>query len=96
VSINDEASDGNGRKAMEENGKADKDAKAPVDVATPPPEAEPKPESAELERPSARLRAGPDLILDERLNSAAAPFLYLLAIILIAVAGYFAYTFVRG
>jgi hypothetical protein len=33
---------------------------------------------------------------DERLNSAAAPFLYLLGGILIAVAGYFAYTFLRG
>jgi hypothetical protein len=35
----------------------------------------------------------PDLILDERLMSAAAPFLYLLAIILLAVAGYLIYSF---
>ncbi|MFT4077677.1 hypothetical protein [Rhodomicrobium sp.] len=35
----------------------------------------------------------PDLILDERLSSAAAPFLYLLAIILLAVAGYLVYSF---
>jgi hypothetical protein len=39
---------------------------------------------------------GPDLILDERLTSAAAPFLYLLSIILIAIAGYFLYNFLRG
>ncbi|MBJ7543673.1 hypothetical protein [Rhodomicrobium udaipurense] len=35
----------------------------------------------------------PDLILDERLTSAAAPFLYLLAIVLLAVAGYLIYSF---
>ena len=40
--------------------------------------------------------ARPDLILDERLTSAAAPFLYLLSIGLIAVAGYFVYLFFRG
>ncbi len=39
------------------------------------------------------LQPGPDLILDERLTSAAAPFLYMLSIILIAVAGYFVYLF---
>jgi hypothetical protein len=37
-----------------------------------------------------------DLIIDERLTSAAAPFLYLLSIILIAVAAYFLYIFFRG
>ncbi len=38
----------------------------------------------------------PDLILDERLTSAAAPFLYLLSIILIAIAAYFLYIFLHG
>ncbi len=39
---------------------------------------------------------GPDLVLDERLNSAAAPFLYLLAVVLIVVAGYFVYLLLLG
>jgi hypothetical protein len=39
---------------------------------------------------------GPDLILDERLTSAAAPFLYMLSLVLIAVAGYFVYLFFHG
>jgi hypothetical protein len=84
---------------MTDNGKAEKDAKLPLDeaAASPPQEAEPGPEHADaLDRRSVPLRPGPDLILDERLNSAAAPFLYLLAIILLAVAGYFAYTFLRS
>ncbi len=81
---------------MEENGKADKDANAPFNERPRLPDADPNPEGAESERPGVRLRAGPDLILDERLNSAAAPFLYLLSLVLIAVAGYFVYTFLRG
>ena len=40
--------------------------------------------------------AEPDLVLDERLTSAAAPFLYLLSTVLIAVAGYFVYLFFHG
>ncbi len=39
---------------------------------------------------------GPDLITDERLTSAAAPFLYMLSLVLIAVAGYFVYLFFYG
>ncbi len=39
---------------------------------------------------------GPDLIMDERLTSAAAPFLYMLSVVLIAVAGYFVYLFFYG
>jgi hypothetical protein len=35
-------------------------------------------------------------ILDDELNSAASPFLYLLSALLIAVAAYFAYTLLRG
>jgi len=35
----------------------------------------------------------PDLVLDERLSSAAAPFLYLLAVVLVAVAAYLIYSF---
>jgi hypothetical protein len=82
---------------MEGNGNAGKDEKARLDEAPPSPEAEPAMEVAQTgERASGRLRAGADLMLDERLNSAAAPFLYLLAVILIAVAGYFAYTLLRG
>ena len=38
----------------------------------------------------------PDLILDERLTSAAAPFLYMLSFVLIAVAGYFVYLLFHG
>jgi hypothetical protein len=84
---------------MGDNGKAKKDAKLQLDE-TPEPqprESEPAPEATETsEVRSAPMRPGPDLILDERLNSAAAPFLYLLSVILIAVAGYFLYNFVRG
>ncbi len=83
---------------MEGNGKADRAEKLlPEETPPAPTEVESVTESAETsERPGVRLRAGPDLILDERLNSAAAPFLYLVAIILVAVAGYFVYTFLRG
>jgi hypothetical protein len=83
---------------MEGNGKAHKDERLRLEETPPsPPEAEPLAESADTaERPSARLRAGPDVILDERLNSAAAPFLYLLAIVLISIAGYFVYAFARS
>ncbi len=42
------------------------------------------------------MRSGPDLIMDERLTSAAAPFLYMLSLVLIAVAGYFVYLFFHG
>ena len=42
------------------------------------------------------MRPGPDLIMDERLTSAAAPFLYMLSVVLIAVAGYFVYLFFYG
>ena len=44
----------------------------------------------------APLPSEPDLILDERLTSAAAPFLYMLSLALIAVAGYFVYLFFHG
>jgi hypothetical protein len=36
------------------------------------------------------------LMLDERLNSAAAPFLYLLGSVVAAAAGYFLYMFLHG
>jgi hypothetical protein len=35
-------------------------------------------------------------MLDERLNSAAMPFLYLLSSVVIAAAGYFLYVFLHG
>jgi hypothetical protein len=35
-------------------------------------------------------------VLDDELNSAASPFLYLLSALLIAVAAYFAYNLLRG
>ena len=44
----------------------------------------------------APLPSEPDLILDERLTSAAAPFLYMLSLALITVAGYFVYLFFHG
>ncbi len=83
---------------MDDNGKADKDAHAPTDEAPAAPTevgGSPQPPEESQHR-SIPMRAGPDLILDERLTSAAAPFLYLLAIFLIAVAGYFAYVFLRA
>jgi hypothetical protein len=80
---------------MEDNGKAVKDAREQTATAAP---HDPAPEF--LEAPnhlSVPLQPDTDTELDdERLNSAAAPFLYLLGAILIAVAGYFAYTFLRG
>jgi hypothetical protein len=84
---------------MADNGKAEKNANLRLEEApaSPPPEGEPGQESAGApEHRGVPISPGPDLVLDERLDSAAAPFLYLLAVILLAVAGYFVYTFVRG
>jgi hypothetical protein len=85
-------------KAMGKNGKVENGAKLPEGEASlPPSEEEPSLENQDgPRRADVPLRPGPDLILDERLTSAAAPFLYLLAIILIAVAGYFVYVFLHG
>ncbi len=86
-------------KSMEDEGKRENDANLRRE--------DPPPTSLEMEEgPQSKLPhdhtevplrpVGPDLLLDERLSSAAAPFLYLLSIILIAVAGYFAYMFFHG
>ncbi len=84
--------------AMEDNGKSDEDeAKLNVEeTSDPPQETDGNMETQGRSSHPVPLRAGPDLILDERLTSAAAPFLYMLAIALIAGAGYFVYMFFRG
>ena len=75
-------------RTIEGHGREDHDAKF---------DAEDAPMSTEGEAgPGHDGPARPDLILDERLTSAAAPFLYLLSIGLIAVAGYFVYLFFHG
>jgi hypothetical protein len=48
------------------------------------------------EPPSARGERDTGPMLDEQLNSAATPFLYLLSSIIIAAAGYFLYAFLHG
>ena len=58
---------------------------------------EAEPENGDGHSQDAPLPAEPDLILDERLTSAAAPFLYMLSLVLYsAVAGYFVYLLFHG
>ena len=75
-------------RTIEGQGREDQDAKFDAGDAPTPTEMEAGPGRGGPERP--------DLILDERLTSAAAPFLYMLSVVLIAVAGYFVYLFFRG
>jgi hypothetical protein len=79
-------------RTVEEHGKGNHDAGFGAEEV-PMTEAEAGPESRESPSHDVPMRPGPDLILDERLTSAAAPFLYLLSIILTAVTGYFLYIF---
>lgn len=84
-------------KAMEDNREPNDDAKQNVEKASPPAqETDGRVKNEEASNRPVPLRAGPDLILDERLTSAAAPFLYMLAIALIAGAGYLVYMFFYG
>jgi hypothetical protein len=84
-------------RAAEENRKPDDDAKLSFEE-TPfvPQDTDRGQENQGAPSHPVPMRAGPDLILDERLTSAAAPFLYMLAIALVAVAGYFVYMFFHG
>ncbi len=80
----------------EDHGKSDHDAKFGMDEPPMMTEAETGAENRECHGHGIPMRPGPDLILDERLTSAAAPFLYMLSVVLIAVAGYFVYLFFQG
>lgn len=55
-----------------------------------------KQSSAPAHGADAPLPQSSDVLIDERLSSAAAPFLYLLSIISIAVLGYFLYIVFHG
>ena len=81
-------------RTVEEHGKGNHESGFGAEEAPMTTEAEP--ENRDSHGHDAPMRSGPDLILDERLTSAAAPFLYMLSIVLIAVAGYFVYLFFHG
>ena len=83
-------------RTFEEHGKGNHEASFGAEDAPVTAEAEPGPENWDSHGHDAPLPPGPDLILDERLTSAAAPFLYMLSVVLIAVAGYFVYLFLHG
>ncbi len=80
-------------RTFEEHAASDHDARLGVEEA--PMTAETDTGPAESPGHDVPFRPGPDLVLDERLTSAAAPFLYLLAVVLIAVTGYFVYLFLQ-
>ena len=80
-------------RTAEEHGKVNHEASFAAEEAPLTTEADAEPENRGHDAP---MRPGPDLILDERLTSAAAPFLYMLSVVLIAVAGYFVYLFFHG
>lgn len=83
-------------RTIEEHGKGNHEAAFGAEEAPMTTEAEGGPENRDGHSHDAPMPTGPDLIFDERLASAAAPFLYMLSLVLIAVAGYFAYLFVHG
>ncbi len=83
-------------RSIEDHAKSGDDAKFGAEEAPLSTEAESGPENRESHGRDVRMRPGPDLILDERLTSAAAPFLYMLSVVLIGVAGYFVYLFLHG
>jgi len=83
-------------RSINDHGKGGDDAKFGAEEASMTMEADAGPENAESHGHGVPMRPGPDLILDERLTSAAAPFLYTLSVVLIAVAGYFVYLFFHG
>ena len=83
-----------GDRTIEEHGK--RSHEAGFDAEETPMTTEAEPENGDGHSQDAPLPAEPDLILDERLTSAAAPFLYMLSLALIAVAGYFVYLFFHG
>ena len=77
-------------RTVEEHGKGNHEAGFGADEAPMATEADAGPENRDSHGHDAPLRPGPDLILD------AAPFLYMLSVVLIAVAGYFVYLFFHG
>jgi hypothetical protein len=79
-------------RTVEEHGKGNHEASFGAEETHMTSEAETGPENGH----DAPMQPQPDLILDERLTSAAAPFLYMLSVVLIAVAGYFVYLFFQG
>ena len=83
-------------RTIDDHRNGDHDAPFGVEETSVTPEAEAGPDNRDNPGHEAPLRLGPDLNLDERLTSAAAPFLYLLSTVLIAVAGYFVYLFFHG
>ena len=83
-------------RTIEEHGKRSHEVGFDAEEAPITTEAEAEPENSDGPGHNASLPSEPDLILDERLTSAAAPFLYMLSLALIAVAGYFVYLFFHG
>jgi len=83
-------------RTIEEHGKRSHEAGFDAEEAPMTTEAEAEPENSDGPSHNAPLPSEPDLILDERLTSAAAPFLYMLSLALIAVAGYFVYLLFHG
>ena len=83
-------------RTIEEHGKRSHEAGFDAEEAPMTTEAEGEPENRDGHSHDAPMPPGPDLILDDRLTSAAAPFLYMLSLVLIAVAGYFVYLFFHG
>ena len=83
-------------RTTDDNGKREHDAQFGVDEAPMTVDTDAGADTAESPRHDVPMRPGPDLIMDERLTSAAAPFLYMLSLVLIAVAGYFIYLFFHG
>ena len=83
-------------RTIEEHGKRSHEAGFDAEEAPMTTEAEGEPENRDGHSHDAPMPSEPDLILDERLTSAAAPFLYMLSLVLIAVAGYFVYLFFHG
>lgn len=82
-------------RTIEEHGKRSHEAGFDAEEEAPM-TTEAEPENGDGHSQDAPLPAEPDLILDERLTSAAAPFLYMLSLALIAVAGYFVYLLSHG
>ncbi len=83
-------------RTIEDQGKNDHDARFGVEEAAMTTEVDGGPENNDSHSHDVPMLPGPDLVMDERLTSAAAPFLYMLSVVLIAVAGYFVYLFFHG
>lgn len=82
-------------RTIEDHGKTDHDFGFSFEDASMTAERETGLESRRNLNRSVAVRPGSDLLLDERLTSAAAPFLSMLSIVLISIAGYFVYLFLH-